>query len=101
MGNDPHWFANDGKGLNAKHANMLAKALKEKIANGEVETYIQSREEWLTTANTTIMFPEQQVFAAMQKAAGEPLNISGYDIDLNYVKEWVAFLEASGSFRIC
>jgi hypothetical protein len=39
--------SNDGDGLNASKSKLLAKLLKEDLANGDAQKYIQSRNEYL------------------------------------------------------
>ena len=68
-----YWYSNNGDGLTAKQAAALADRIDDEIRNGRFNLYSRAR-------------------GAVSET--EP-------IDVETVKELVAFLRASGGFKIC
>lgn len=113
-----HWHSNDGDGLDADGATALAELLEARLADGTVGRLLAERQQRLDTmpdaACTTCEGKGQRsdALAIQHGWDKEPCNTcSGtgkvrpwethYPQDEENVREFAAFLKASGGFRIC
>lgn len=103
------WHSNDGDGLDAEDARELAERLREEIANGNCEKYMQKRQEHLDALpEMDCTFcdggkkPKREKPCTWCKGTGRQKDSRAYySFDVDNVRQFAAFLEESGGFEIC
>ena len=88
-----NWHTNDGYGLNAKQALELAQRLGELVADGTASNYIAMRDAQLAS------LPDVTCPRCDGTGKHRPLSAL-YTLDLEDVKDFLAFLKTCGGFRI-
>lgn len=107
-----HGHTNDGDGLGTEQSRVLAALLRVALENGEINRYVKARDERLSqlpdktcmlckgTGKRMDMKVENGCNGCNGKGKERP-HQTFYSVDRTDVKEFAAFLETCGGFRIC